>query len=67
MAGPKIDELCDALKPLVPILLRQAERSGVGDTANVLVPVFCHMARVFIIVPLDERAYELNLRGIGGF
>lgn len=40
-ADPKADELCDALKPLFSVLLRQTERSRVGYTAKVLVPVLC--------------------------
>ena len=65
-AGPKADKSREAFKPLFSILLRVTERSWVGNTTNVFVPVFCHIFYVHLLESLNKGSYELDLRGIGG-
>ena len=60
----KADNPCDFLNPLLFVLFRKADRSGVNHTAKVLV----HMFRENIHIQLDESlipiAYKFDLRGV---
>jgi hypothetical protein len=61
----ELHDLPHLFKPLISGALRDTERSGVKDTAEILVQVLCEMVHVPLVESLYEIVYELELRGYG--
>ena len=63
--GPKADNTCELLEPLLSCLLWPTERSRVGGMAIVLVQDLGDKVQVPLSEPLAPFAHEFDLRRFG--
>ena len=60
----KADNPCDFLNPLLFVLFRMADRSGVNYAAKVLVNMFRECVHIQLQESLIPFAYKFDLRGV---
>ena len=63
--GPKADNSCELLEPLISCLLWPTERSRVGGMTIVLVQDLGDKVQVSLSEPLAPFVHEFDLRGFG--